>query len=56
VYSFNLKHDLTVGINYKINWITYFACSYPQHGGGDGVMQLNTDYFFKTLIETMQLR
>jgi len=27
---------LTVGINYKINLTTYFACAYPQHGGGEG--------------------
>jgi len=44
---------LTVGINYDI---TYFARAYPQHGGGEGVMQLNTDYFFKILIVTVQLR
>jgi len=24
LFSFNLKHDLTVGINYKINLISYF--------------------------------
>jgi len=38
LYSFNLKHDLTVGINYKINLITCFACAYPQLGGGEGVI------------------
>jgi len=38
LYSFNLKHDLTVGINYKINLITYVVCAYPQHGGGEGVI------------------
>ena len=38
LYSFNLKHDFTVGINYKINWITCFACAHPQHGGGERVM------------------
>jgi len=27
LYSFNLKHDLTVGINFKINLTTYFACA-----------------------------
>jgi len=36
-----------VGFNCKINSITFFACAYPQHGGGEGVikelMQLNTD-------------
>jgi len=26
-------HDVTVGINYEITLITYFACAYPQHGG-----------------------
>ena len=55
LYSFNFKHDLTIGIKYKINLIMYFACAYPQHEGGEGVMQLNTDYFFKILIETVQL-
>jgi len=33
LFSFNLKHDLTVGINYKINVITSFACAYSQHDG-----------------------
>ena len=36
--------------------ITYFARAYPQHGGGEGAMQLNTDYFFKILFWTAQLR
>jgi len=38
LYLFNLKHDLTDGINYKIHLITYFACAYPQHGGGEEVI------------------
>jgi len=38
LYLFNLKHELTVGIKYKINLITYFACVSPQHGGGEGVI------------------
>jgi len=41
LYSFNLMHDLTVGINYKINLITYFACAYPQHGGGGVIIRFN---------------
>jgi len=36
LYSFNLRHDFTVGITYKVNLITYFSCAYPQHSGGEG--------------------
>ena len=42
LYSFNLKHDLTVGINCKINLTTYFACAQPQHGGGErAIVRIN---------------
>jgi len=37
LYSFNLEHDFTVGINYKTNLFTYFACAHPQHGGDERV-------------------
>jgi len=37
-FQVNLKHDLKVGINYKINLITYLTCEYPQHGGGERII------------------
>jgi len=38
LHSFNLKHDLTGGINFKINLIMYFAWAYRQHGDGERVI------------------
>jgi len=38
LYSFDLKHDLTGGINYKINLIMYFAWAYPQHVDGERII------------------
>jgi len=40
LFSVNLNHDVMVGINYKINLITYYylSCAYPQHGGDERVI------------------
>jgi len=38
---FNLNHDLMVGINCKINLITYLSCAYPQHCGDERVITRN---------------
>jgi len=38
LFTVNLNHDLMVGMNYKINLITYYylSCAYPQHRGDEG--------------------
>jgi len=46
-----------VGINYKINLITYFLAHILNMTGWKSIhmkMQLNTDYVFKILIEAVQ--
>jgi len=32
------RTTVCIHIIYKINLITYFAWTYPQHGGGEGVI------------------